>query len=44
MTTSLLIIINVVFDLAAVALLTFVMTRPGRLERRSTDRAATPAV
>ena len=42
MTTSLLIIINVVFDLAAVALLTFVMTRAGRLARRSAERAATP--
>jgi hypothetical protein len=41
MTTSLLIIINVVFDLAAVALLTFVMTRAGRLQRHNADRAAT---
>jgi len=38
MTTSLLIIINVAFDLAAVALLTFVMTRAGRLQRRTSDR------
>ena len=44
MTTSLLIIINVVFDLAAVVLLTFVMTRAGRLQRHSTDRAATLGV
>ena len=34
MTTSLFIIINVVFDLATVGLLTFVMTRAGRLQRR----------
>jgi hypothetical protein len=38
MTTSLLISINVVFDLAAVALLTFVMTHAGRLQRRTSDR------
>ena len=38
MTTSLLIIINVAFDLAAVALLTFVMTRAGRLQRRTPNR------
>ena len=35
MTSSLLIIANVAFDLAAVALLAFVMTRAGRLERAS---------
>ena len=38
MTTSLLITINVAFDLAAVALLTFVMTRAGRLAHRTSDR------
>jgi hypothetical protein len=38
MTTSLLIIINVVFDLAAAALLTFVMTRAGELHRRTSGR------
>jgi len=32
MTTSVLIIVNAVFDLAAVALLAFVMTRAGRLQ------------
>jgi len=38
MTTSLLIIINVAFDLAAVALLGFVMTRAERLPHRTSGR------